>query len=113
MRYLAFAENAVLWQVHRGAFELHSWTPSRDPERARFARIILVPTPGADPSLIKVALQTLRAALVEHDVEAVAGLDPNGAVLWIPFDDLPHYDDLRVWLHTDAATRPHPLQHAA
>jgi hypothetical protein len=47
MRNLAFAENAALWQVHRRAIELHSWTPSRDPERAGFDRIILVPTLGA------------------------------------------------------------------
>ena len=66
MRYLAFAENAVLWQAHRGAFELHSWTPSRDPERARFARIILVPTPGATLDLVKIAALSLRTALVDR-----------------------------------------------
>ena len=111
MRYLAFAENAALWQVHRRAIELNSWTPSpRDPERARFARIILAPTPGATLDLVKIAALGLRTALLEHHLEAVVGLDPNGAVLWIPFDDLPHYDALRAWLHTiaDTAIAAHP-----
>jgi bifunctional non-homologous end joining protein LigD len=111
MRYLAFAENAALWQVHRRAIELHSWTPSpRDPERARFARIILAPNPGATLDLVKIAALGLRTALLERGLQAIVGLDPNGAVLWIPFDDLPHYDTLRAWLHTiaDAVIAAHP-----
>ena len=82
----------------------------REPERARFARIILAPTPGATLDLVKIAALGLRAALFERSLQAVAGLDPNGAVLWIPFDDLPHYDTLRAWLHTiaDAVIAAHP-----
>jgi hypothetical protein len=41
--------------------------------------------------------------------------DLSSFVVWIPFDDLPHYDALRAWLHTlaDAVTAAHPTQHAA
>jgi hypothetical protein len=111
MRYLAFSENAARWEIHRGAFELHSWTPTaQDPTRARFARIVLAPTSTTSPTLIKEALQALRTTLHDHDIEAIAGLDPNGAVLWLRFDDRPHYDDLRTWLHTIAhpTTLAHP-----
>jgi bifunctional non-homologous end joining protein LigD len=100
LRYLAFDERSALWEIHRGAFELHSWTPlAGDPDRARFARIILAPTSNNRLDLVKAATSILRTALLERQLDAVAGIDPNGAVLWIPFDDGPHYEPLRAVLH--------------
>jgi DNA primase len=110
-RYLAFDERSALWEVHRGAFELHSWTPlTGDPERARFARIILAPTSNGSLALLKTAAGHIRTPLADHKLEAVVGIDPNGAVLWIPFVDGPHYEPLRTWLHevSDATIAAHP-----
>jgi bifunctional non-homologous end joining protein LigD len=111
LRYLAFEERSALWEVHRGAFELHSWTPlASDPERARFARIILAPTSDHGLALVKTAAVHIRTALAAHKLEAVVGIDSNGAVLWIPFVDGPHYEPLRTWLHdvSDATIAAHP-----
>lgn len=111
LRYLAFDERSVLWEIHRGAFEVHSWTPLwRDPERARFARIILAPTSSDGLALAKNAATHLRAALAERRLDAVVGIDPNGATLWIPFEDGPHYEPLRAWLHelADEVVAAHP-----
>jgi DNA primase len=111
LRYLAFDERSALWEIHRGALELHSWTPlANDPQRARLARIILAPTSDNGLALVKTAAGHVRAMLAERKLEAVLGIDPNGAVLWIPFVDGPHYELLRTWLHdvTDATIAAHP-----
>jgi bifunctional non-homologous end joining protein LigD len=110
LRYLAFDERSALWEIHRGAFELHSWTPlAGDPQRARLARIILAPTSDDGLALVKTAAVLIRAALAARKLEAVLGIDPNGAVLWVPFVDAPHYEPLRMWLHdlTDATIAAH------
>jgi DNA primase len=57
----------------------------------------------------------VRAALAEIELEAAVGIDPNGAAHWIPFDDGPHYEPLRMWLQdlADAtiAARPDIFTH--
>jgi len=101
----------VLWEIHRGAFELHSWMPvASDPQRARFGRIVLAPTSDDALDVAKTAAGHVRAALADVNLEAAVGIDPNGATLWIPFDDGPHYEPLRMWLHdlADTVTGAHP-----
>jgi DNA primase len=111
MKYLAFHERAALWEIHRGAFELHSWTPQPGrPDRAQFARIVIKSTSPNGLATVKAAALALRSTFNAHDIELVAGVDPNGMTLWIPFTDGPEYVPMRQWLHgiADATIEANP-----
>jgi DNA primase len=103
-RYIALAENALLWQAHRGALEFLSWTPViGNPEAAAWARILLSPSGTATQAIVKEAAFHLRDALAAQEIGCVpvmGGVD--GISLWIPFSDAPAYPALRAWLHSIA-----------
>ncbi len=99
---LPLTPRVVAWCVRRlDAVELHSWTPSIEhPGRVGFARILLEPGANTAPKQLAAAARATRAALAQHDLDAVAVLDGLGGVaLFVPFDDAPAYDDVRTWLH--------------
>jgi len=100
-RYVACDANALLWLVHRGAIDFASWTPSpSDPNGVGYARVILSPRGGATQEHLALAMLAVRTALSQRGVHTVPVLDGfAGAALFIPFNDAPTYDHVRVWLH--------------
>ncbi|MBV8370852.1 MAG: hypothetical protein JO036_18210 [Candidatus Eremiobacteraeota bacterium] len=111
--YPGLTENAVLWLVHMGAVGVESWTPSpRDPESVGYARILLRQSGSAGEQELKYAMLAMRTALLEcRGLRAVPVLDGDaGAALFVPFADLPLYEDVRAWLHRlcNAAAEKHP-----
>jgi DNA primase len=111
-RYVAATAGSLLWLVQRGAIDVGSWTPSpHDPNRLGYARIMLSPRGGATHEHVVFAMLGLRTVLLHYGVEAIPVLDGfAGAALFIPFNDAPAYDVVRVWLHevVDAAVAHSP-----
>ncbi len=111
-RFVALAENALLWQAHRGAVELLSWSPTRDdPSAVAFARILLTQAGTATEAMVKEAALVFRELLERAGIRAIPMLGGVGGVsLWIPFCDRPAYPPVRAWLHAVAreAEARHP-----
>ena len=110
--YPGLTENAVLWLAHAGAVGIESWTPNpRDPESVGYARVLLRPCGAMGEQELKYAMLAMRTALQECGLRAVPVLDGHdGAALFVPFGDLPLYDDVRAWLHRlcASAAERHP-----
>ena len=103
-RYVALAENSVLWEAHRGAIEFHGWAPvAGDPTLAAFARILLAPAGAASEAMVREAAAEISANLQERGVQSIPLADGlGGMALWIPFSDKPPYPPIRAWLHAIA-----------
>lgn len=103
--YLKLERRTMEWLLeYHHAVEFHSWTPTKtNPTKLRYARILL------ENNNVRDAAIALRDMLIHRGVQAIPLLDGNGGVsLYIPFNDAPHYDDVRRWLHVvanDAAAR--------
>lgn len=98
--YLAFGEPALRWTLaHAPAVELHGWgcTPA-DPERARFARILLEYNARHRARLVLGATM-LGILLREANLQAVPVLEGSGDIaLWIPLSGEPRCAGVRAWL---------------
>ncbi|MBC5799225.1 MAG: hypothetical protein GIX03_03340 [Candidatus Eremiobacteraeota bacterium] len=110
--FAAVAENAVLWQAHRGAIGFMSWAPTRDdPARASFGRILLEPSGSATIGMVKEGALAVRALLASYGLDAIVLLGGLvGLALWVPFSDAPEYEPLRLRLDAlaEEAARAHP-----
>jgi DNA primase len=113
-RYIAAAENSLLWLVHRNAIGFESWTSSpRDPESVGFGRVVLSGRNGATHADLRHAMFAVRAVLQERRVECIPVLSGGvGAALFIPFCDCPTYEEVRGWLHdvADEAAASDPIR---
>jgi len=105
-RYIAVAQNSLLWLVHHNAIGFASWTPSpRDPESVGFGRIILSARYGAIADDLESAMLIVQSVLLDRRIACIPVLGGDAtAALFIPFCDAPTYDTVRAWLHDVAET---------
>lgn len=102
VQYLALRPTSLLYEAHRGAIEVHSWSPRPDDAaRAAFARVLVRPDPDRPHGFAATAARALRAQLQTQRLDGIVLRDGPGTIaVWIPLSDGPGYADLRVWLHT-------------
>jgi DNA primase len=101
VQYLALTETSMLYQAHRYAVEVHSWSPrADDPERVAFARVIISPHPGRPSNWGARVATVLRRVLQARQLDGIVMRDRGTPAVWIPFADGPAYDVVRAWLHT-------------
>jgi DNA primase len=101
VQYLALNETPILYQAHRFAVEVHSWSPrTDDPARVAFARILISPRPGRPDAWAAHVAHTVRSVLQARRCDGIVmrGRETSVAV-WVPFTDGPAYDVVRAWLH--------------
>lgn len=110
--YLAYGEPALRWALKQApTVELYGWgCTSDDPERARFARIVLELDDSHDTALT-LAATVMQHCLRECGVQAIPVLQGTRSLtLWIPLSGGPRYPDIRMWLRqllvTAAAKHP-------
>ncbi len=119
VEYLALTTTSLLYEAHRGAIEVHSWSPRPDDSaRAAFARLLVRPDADRGKGFAAIAARTVRLALQSHGLDGVVLRDGAGSCgLWVPLSDGPGYAEVRVWLHglvasciaADASLRAHEL----
>jgi len=98
--YLAFGEAALRWTfAHAPAVELHGWGCTQaDPERARFARILLERN-ACHRARVVLGATMLGILLREASLQAVPVLEGTGDVaLWVPLSGEPRCTEVRAWL---------------
>lgn len=102
VQYLALRPTSLLYEAHRGAIEVHSWSPRPDDAaRAALARVLVRPDPDRPHGFAATAARALRAQLQTQRLDGIVLRDGPGTIaVWIPLSDGPGYADLRVWLHT-------------
>lgn len=101
VQYLALSETALLYEAHRYAVEVHSWSPrADDPARAAFARVLIRPHDGRDAGWATRVATVVRRVLRARQCDGIVMRDGgDSAVVWVPFADGPAYDVVRAWLH--------------
>ena len=100
--YLALTPAGLQWACSSlGAIEFGSWTPvPDDPNRARFARIVLRRRGASTSPMLAEAVRIVRAAFGENAYASfVLQEGPWAASLWLPLADGPAYPPLRASLH--------------
>jgi bifunctional non-homologous end joining protein LigD len=99
--YLALSETSLLYEAHRYALEVHSWSPRPDdPARVGFARVLVRPRAGSPLERSGWIADVLRRVLHARNCDGIALRDGAASVaVWVPFADGPTYDVLRLWLH--------------
>ena len=110
--FAALANNAIMWQAHRGAIAFLGWSPTPgDPARVAYGRILLEPSGLATSAMVKETARIFRAQLQSHGLRAIPLLGgESGMALWIPFVDGPTYGAIRARLDAlaDEVAREHP-----
>ncbi len=103
--FACVAENAVMWQAHRGAIALLGWSPARsDPARVGFGRVLLEPSGLATIEMVQAGALVIRSALDAVGLGSVLVHGGEGGLhVWIPFSDAPPYDEVRARLDALAA----------
>ena len=101
VRYLALSEPSLLYEAHRYAVEIHSWSPRADDSaRAAFARVLIRPHDERAAGWATRVAGAVRRALQARGCDGIVMRDgAASAAVWIPFADGPTYDVLRTWLH--------------
>jgi DNA primase len=101
VQYLALTASSVLYEAHRGAVEVHSWSPrAADSARAVFARVLVRPDADRPAGFAAMAARAVRAQLQARALDGIALRDGAGTVcVWVPLSDGPGYAEVRLWLH--------------
>jgi hypothetical protein len=92
----------LLWAIHaKFAVEFLGWAPlPGDPDRLRFARIIMKLPSDKSFARLCTGAARMREHLREDGVDAAVLVESHDVIaLWVPLADAPHAAVVRAWLH--------------